>query len=258
MVGFELGSILFNSDGWGLPDSYVVVPNQISNAPFAPFSRSDKLGRIANWIRSISNRPGSNSKQNPIDFAFDFSGDDSFTLVADEDSSFRLVDTAAKSYHHGQHRSKFNPRWRFHPHHNRSQLPQRRDEEVEAKKHPVLTFSKLSFSIPEPEDLLICGGLEFYDRLTRDCWLRKESRPRRRRRWWWSEAFWICRDKWMELLRKLVNLFHLSRCGVYMDMTWRSTHIFIHLRANLTSLLTERIYLISKFDGGQCCSIKHS
>ncbi|KAJ8540108.1 hypothetical protein K7X08_026497 [Anisodus acutangulus] len=91
------------------------------------------------------------------------------------------------------------------------ELPQQRDEEVEAKKreqekesarrdrlynlnrsgtnagqrkesavfkssvdiHPewnmldqiqFLTFSKLSFSVPEPEDLLICGGLEFYDR----------------------------------------------------------------------------------------------
>ncbi|KAL0442751.1 UNVERIFIED_CONTAM: Eukaryotic translation initiation factor 3 subunit D [Sesamum latifolium] len=29
---------------------------------------------------------------------------------------------------------------------------------------PFSTFSKLSFSVPEPEDLLICGGLEFYDR----------------------------------------------------------------------------------------------
>lgn len=29
---------------------------------------------------------------------------------------------------------------------------------------PFSTFSKLSFSVPEPEDLLLCGGLEFYDR----------------------------------------------------------------------------------------------
>lgn len=212
MVGFDLGSVPFNPDGWGPPDSSASVANQISNAPFAPFSRSDKLGRIADWTRSLSNRPGSNSKQNPTDSAFDFSGDDSFaTLAADEDSSFRLVDTAAKSHQHGQHRPKFNPRWRFNPHHNRSQLPQRRDEEVEAKKReqekerarrdrlynlnrsgtnagqrresavfkssvdiqpewnmldqiPFSTFSKLSFSVPEPEDLLICGGLEFYDR----------------------------------------------------------------------------------------------
>ncbi|KAF3642578.1 Eukaryotic translation initiation factor 3 subunit D [Capsicum annuum] len=106
---------------------------------------------------------------------------------------------------------KFNPKWRLNPHHNHSQLPQHRDEEVNAKKHdqkkkrarrdrlynlnrsgtnigqrresvvfkspidiqpewnmldqiPFLTFSKLALSIPKPEDLLIYGGLEFYDR----------------------------------------------------------------------------------------------
>ncbi|KAJ8534893.1 hypothetical protein K7X08_016621 [Anisodus acutangulus] len=208
MVLFEVGAVPFNPDGWGPPDtsSSVSSPSQISNIPFAPFSHSDKLGRIADWTRNPT-RPG--SKQNPADSAFDFSGDDSL-LAADEDSSFRLVDTAAnKSHHHGQPRPKFNPRWRFN--HNRSQLPQRRDEEVEAKKRdaekerarrdrlynlnrsgtnagarressvfkssvdiqpewnmldqiPFSTFSKLSFSVPEAEDLLICGGIEFYDR----------------------------------------------------------------------------------------------
>ncbi|XP_031126055.1 eukaryotic translation initiation factor 3 subunit D-like [Ipomoea triloba] len=215
MVGFEIGAVPFNPDGWGPPDATtgsIALPNQPSNVPFAPFSRSEKLGRIADWSRTLSNRPGPNAKLNPADSAFDFSGDDSFaTLAADEDSSFRLVDTTAKSHHHGQNRPKFNPRWRFNPHHQRSQLPQRRDEEVEARKReaekerarrdrlynlnrsgtnagqrresavfkssvdiqpewnmldqiPFSTFSKLSFSVPEPEDLLICGGLEFYDR----------------------------------------------------------------------------------------------
>nr|GMD06833.1 eukaryotic translation initiation factor 3 subunit D-like [Ipomoea batatas] len=218
MVGIDIGAVPFNADGWGPPESTtggsISVPNQPSYVPFAPFSRSEKLGRIADWTRSLSNqnRPGSNTKQNAVDSAFDFTGDDSFaTLAADEDSSFRLVDTAAKSHNHGQNRPKFNPRWRFNPHHQRSQLPQRRDEEVEARKReaekerarrdrlynlnrsgtnaasrresavfkssvdiqpewnmldqiPFSSFSKLSFSVPEPEDLLICGGLEFYDR----------------------------------------------------------------------------------------------
>lgn len=138
MVGFEIGAVPFNPDGWGPPDATtgsIALPNQPSNVPFAPFSRSEKLGRIADWSRTLSNRPGPNSKLNPADSAFDFSGDDSFaTLAADEDSSFRLVDTTAKYHHHGQNRPKFNPRWRFNPHHQRSQLPQRRDEEVEARK----------------------------------------------------------------------------------------------------------------------------
>lgn len=220
MVSFEVGPVPFNPDGWGPPDSSsassLTVPNHPSNVPFAPFSRSEKLGRIADWTRALSNptRPGSNhASKNVSDSAFDFSGDDSFaTLAADEDSSFRLVDNAAsKSHGHHANRPKFNPRWRFNPHNQRSQLPQRRDEEVEARKReaekerarrdrlynlnrsstnsnqrresavfkssvdiqpewnmldqiPFSTFSKLSFSVPEPEDLLICGGLEFYDR----------------------------------------------------------------------------------------------
>ncbi|CAA3013500.1 eukaryotic translation initiation factor 3 subunit D-like [Olea europaea subsp. europaea] len=228
MVGFEVGSVPFNPDGWGPPESSspsLSVPNHPSNVPFAPFSRSEKLGRIADWTRSITNqgRPGSKQGHHASDSAFDFSGDDSFaTLAADEDSSFRLVDTSAKShYQNNQNRPKFNPRWRFNPHHQRSQLPQRRDEEVEAKKReaekerarrdrlyhnnrsqmpqrresavfkssvdiqpewnmldqiPFSTFSKLSFSVPEPEDLLICGGLEFYDRAY-DRITPKNSRP---------------------------------------------------------------------------------
>ncbi|KAL8032590.1 hypothetical protein ABFX02_13G106300 [Erythranthe guttata] len=216
MVGFEVGSVPFNPDGWGPPDSAAAtlsLPNQPSNVPFAPFSRSEKIGRIADWTRNFSNqgRPGSkHGAHHQSDSAFDFSGDDSFaSLAADDDSSFRLVDTSAKSHHHNPNRPKFNPRWRFNSYNNaRSQLPQRRDEEVEAKKRdaekerarrdrmynnrsqmpqrressvfkssvdiqpewnmldqiPFSTFSKLSFSVPEPEDLLICGGLEFYDR----------------------------------------------------------------------------------------------
>ncbi|KAL2484053.1 Eukaryotic translation initiation factor 3 subunit D [Forsythia ovata] len=228
MVEFEVGEVPSNSDGWGPPESSsptLYVPNHPSNVPFAPFSRSEKLGRIADWTRSLTNqgRPGSKQGHHPSDSAFDFSGDDSFaTLAADEDSSFRLVDTSAKSNHHQNgNRPKFNPRWRFNPHHQRSQLPQRRDEEVEAKKReaekerarrdrlyhlnrsqgpqrresavfkssvdiqpewnmldqiPFSTFSKLSFSVPEPEDLLICGGLEFYDR-SYDRITPKNSRP---------------------------------------------------------------------------------
>ncbi|KAL7102873.1 hypothetical protein ACP275_08G145800 [Erythranthe tilingii] len=215
MVGFEVGAVPFNPDGWGPPDSAaagLTLPNQPSNVPFAPFSRSDKIGRIADWTRNMSNQARPGSRQGGFhqsDTAFDFSGDDSFAnLAADEDSSFRLVDTSAKSHHHNPNRPKFNHRWRFNQHNARSQLPQRRDEEVEAKKReaekerarrdrmynnrsqmpqrressvfkssvdiqpewnmldqiPFSTFSKLSFSVPEPEDMLICGGLEFYDR----------------------------------------------------------------------------------------------
>ncbi|XP_030974120.1 eukaryotic translation initiation factor 3 subunit D-like [Quercus lobata] len=204
MVGgeFEIGEVPFNPDGWGPPDSSNLNLNLPVNVPFAPFSRSDRLGRIADWTRTNYNNPNQNRSKNPSDSVFDFSNDDSFPSsgAADDDSSFRLVDGKPPP------KPKFGPKWRFQ---QQRQLPQRRDEEVEAKKReaekerarrdrhyhnnrsnannmmrreplkssvdiqpewnmldqiPFSTFSKLSFSVPEPEDLLLCGALEFYDR----------------------------------------------------------------------------------------------
>ncbi|RWR87399.1 Eukaryotic translation initiation factor 3 subunit D [Cinnamomum micranthum f. kanehirae] len=199
MVGFEVGPVAFNPDGWGPPEnSTPLLSNHPTNVPFAPFSRSDKLGRIADWTRNYNN-PSRPNNANSSAGVFDFALDDS--AVADDDSSFRLVDGKPPP------RPKFGPKWRFQ---QQRQLPQRRDEEVEARRReaekerarrdrlynlnrsggnqprreaavfkssvdiqpewtmldqiPFSTFSKLSFSVPDPEDLLLCGALEFYDR----------------------------------------------------------------------------------------------
>ncbi|KAG5234973.1 Eukaryotic translation initiation factor family protein [Salix suchowensis] len=195
VIGFEVGAVPFNPDGWGPPDA-TVTPTTTStlplNVPYAPFSRSEKLGG-----------GGGGRKNAASDSVFDFNADDSFPSAADNDSTFRLVDGKPPP------RQKFVPKWRYNQHH-RSQLPQRRDEEVEAKKReaekerarrdrlyflnrsnqnqqrreaavfkssveiqpewnmldqiPFSTFTKLSFSVPEPEDMILCGGLEFYDK----------------------------------------------------------------------------------------------
>ncbi|KAL9669436.1 hypothetical protein QQ045_006983 [Rhodiola kirilowii] len=201
---FEVGAVPYNPDGWGPPDTAEIsLPNHPSNVPFAPFSRSEKLGRIADWTRNYNNPVRA---KNPSDAVFDFTGDESFGfgvagVAADEDPTFRLVDGKPPP------KPKFGPRWRFQ---QQRQLPQRRDEEVEAKKReaekerskrdrmyhmnrpggqhqrreaavfkssvdiqpewnmldqiPFSTFSKLSFTVPEPEDLLMCGALEYYDK----------------------------------------------------------------------------------------------
>ncbi|KAF3488706.1 hypothetical protein F2Q69_00055210 [Brassica cretica] len=217
---FEVGTVPFNSDGWGPPDASdtsstsVAAANLLPNVPLASFSRSEKLGRVADWTRALSNpsaRPPTGSKSDPSAI-FDFSAfavDEGFGLAssggnADEEAAFRLVDGKPPP------RPKFGPKWRFNQYHNRNQLPQRRDEEVEAKKReaekdrarrdrhynmnrnnihqqrreaaafkssvdiqpewnmleqiPFSSFSKLSFTVQEPEDLLLCGGLECYDR----------------------------------------------------------------------------------------------
>ncbi|XP_059658988.1 eukaryotic translation initiation factor 3 subunit D-like [Cornus florida] len=204
MVGFDVGAMPFNPEGWGPPESSSpLLSNHPVNVPFAPFSRSDKLGRIADWTRNYNPNRNQNNPRNAADSVFDFTGDDTLgALAADDDSSFRLVDGKPPP------RPKFGPKWRFQ--HQRNQLPQRRDEEVEARKReaekdrarrdrlyhlnrsggnaqrreaaafkssvdiqpdwnmleqiPFSTITKLSFSVPEPEDLLLCGALESYDR----------------------------------------------------------------------------------------------
>ncbi|KAE8708878.1 Eukaryotic translation initiation factor 3 subunit D [Hibiscus syriacus] len=210
MVGiFEVGAVPFNADGWGPLESSTNAAAAATtlplHVPFAPFSRSDKLGRIADFTRNFananpSNRPPGSASESPFDFSLDI---DAFPLAnPDDDSSFRLVDAKPPT------RPKFGPKWRFNQ--NRPQLPQRRDEEVEARKREAekerarrdrlynlnrsnqnqqrreaaifkssvdiqpewnmldqilfSTFSKLSFTVPEPEDLLLCGALEYYDR----------------------------------------------------------------------------------------------
>uniref|UniRef100_A0A1D1XT08 Eukaryotic translation initiation factor 3 subunit D n=1 Tax=Anthurium amnicola TaxID=1678845 RepID=A0A1D1XT08_9ARAE len=221
---FEVGPVPFNPDGWGPPDPPAspvlytpggpgdpAVPHRHPpNVPFAPFSRSEKIGRIADWTRNTGYAGGGG--RSATAGVFDFALDESSALAAAaaaDDSTFRLVDGKPPP------RPKFGPRWRFQ---QRPQLPQRRDEEVEAKKReaekerarrdrlyhlsrsavgapggafggarreaaifkssvdiqpewtmldqiPFSTFTKLSYAVPDPpEDLLLCGGLEFYDR----------------------------------------------------------------------------------------------
>ncbi|KAJ6416610.1 hypothetical protein OIU84_002468 [Salix udensis] len=151
VIGFEVGAVPFNPDGWGPPDA-TVTPTTTStlplNVPYAPFSRSEKLGRIADFTRNLN--PGSGQ-----------GGGGGGRKSAASDSP--------------PPRPKFVPKWRFNQHH-RSQLPQRRDEEVEAKKREAekerarrdrlyfLNRSNQNQQLPEPEDMILCGGLESYDK----------------------------------------------------------------------------------------------
>ncbi|PWA56039.1 hypothetical protein CTI12_AA422680 [Artemisia annua] len=198
MVGFLINDVPFNPDGWGPPET-----TSPSNVPFAPFSRSDKLGRIADWTRSNTYQNKNPNKTH--DSPFDFTTEDGL-LNPEDDNSFRLVDGKPIP------KPKFGPKWRFQ--NNKNQLPQRRDEEVEAKKReaekqrvrrdrqynanrpgnqgnynaarresavfkssvdiqpewnmldqiPFSVFSKLSYNVGEPEDLVTCGVVEGYDK----------------------------------------------------------------------------------------------
>ena len=49
---FALPSVEDNADGWGP----VSTPRELEGMPYAPYSKSDKIGRIADW--NIQNQRG--------------------------------------------------------------------------------------------------------------------------------------------------------------------------------------------------------
>ncbi|KAF9672354.1 hypothetical protein SADUNF_Sadunf11G0032900 [Salix dunnii] len=114
VVGFIVGAVPFNPNGWGPPDA-TVTPTTTStlplNVPYAAFSHSEKLGRIADFTRNLN--PGSGKgggggrKSSASDSVFDFTAYDSFPSAADNDSTFRLVDGKPPP----------RPKWRFNKRH---------------------------------------------------------------------------------------------------------------------------------------------
>ncbi len=52
MVGFKLPAVEENTDGWG-PSS---VPPQFEDVPFMPFSKGERLGRIADFGQQAGQR----------------------------------------------------------------------------------------------------------------------------------------------------------------------------------------------------------
>ncbi|XP_002977909.2 eukaryotic translation initiation factor 3 subunit D [Selaginella moellendorffii] len=185
-AGFKVPDVVENPEGWGPPESST-LPAAAAQSPLllAPFAKNEKLGRAADWSRSYPSR-GMRAGESVFDFVYD---------EADEDT-FKPVDGKPPP------RRNYN-KWRP----NQRLLPQRKDEELEAKKReaekekqrrdkqynqnrtsqrreaaafrssvdiqpewtmldqiPFTTFSKLNFNVGEPEDLAMCGALEYYDK----------------------------------------------------------------------------------------------
>lgn len=53
---FTLPTIFDNDLGWGPASN--VLPDQFRDIPYAPYSKADKLGRIADWSSPEQNKDG--------------------------------------------------------------------------------------------------------------------------------------------------------------------------------------------------------
>ena len=49
-MGFTVPQSVDNPDGWGPPGD--CVPEEFADVPYTPFSKSDKLGRAADWTQT--------------------------------------------------------------------------------------------------------------------------------------------------------------------------------------------------------------
>lgn len=192
---FSIPALHDNVDGWGP----CTVPEEYKDIPYAPFSKSDRLGKAADWInlgyQKYSNRYG--GRDGAVSTVFNF-------FANDEEDTFHLVDTRTLS------RPKFGRRfqqrgpmrrmqeqvtrdsgagadrerlrrerqqqkksqWNFW-HNNRNQDRIQYTSSVDIRPEwPVLeqiqlsALTKLTGTPPkgEPEQLAQCGHLEYYDK----------------------------------------------------------------------------------------------
>ncbi|OQR79284.1 eukaryotic translation initiation factor 3 subunit D isoform 2 [Tropilaelaps mercedesae] len=104
-IKFELPEIIDNPDGWG-PSS---IPEKFADMPYQPFSKVDRLGKVADWTGNTYQDRRSVNK-----YSSQFGGQGSqYAYYHDEDdSSFQLVDTskAHKPLHQRGRFSKMNQR----------------------------------------------------------------------------------------------------------------------------------------------------
>lgn len=198
---FDVPELSDNPDGWGP----TTAPEQFKDIPYAPFNKTDRLGRASDWTaqaykygqgRYGRNEPGS------LNAAFSFTHNE-------EEDSFHLVDTrpapkpkygnrrfqqnrfqqqrreAEQQRRDGrdsgagadrerqrrermqqQKRGQWNAYWqdRNAPRAVLSSSVDIRAEWVVLEQIPLTALSKLNFDAGEPEDIVSCGTLEYYDK----------------------------------------------------------------------------------------------
>jgi translation initiation factor 3 subunit D len=190
--------IVDNPDGWG---PSVGSFSQFKSIPYAPFSKSEKLGRVSDWTgqgnirstgRSRQTEPGINSA-----IYFMHENDDDFQLVdlskpqksryagsrryqqikAQQLQRRRRNDERAQNQAQQQKRmgkQKLQQRSRYTSYRkwgtNQNDNKPLRDASVHVRKDwkqieefEFVSLQKVATSVNPPEDLRLCGSLHFYD-----------------------------------------------------------------------------------------------
>ncbi|CAK9190419.1 unnamed protein product [Sphagnum jensenii] len=199
-LAFAVPEVAENLNGWGpAADS---VPSQLEHVPYAPFSKSDRVGRASDWT-------GQAFKYNSGRFDRNNTGGNAvFNFFHNEDEdSFHLVDTrppprpkyGARRFQQRfqrrdrdegrrdggrdsgagadrerqrrerlqqQKRGQWNAYWQDKnaPRNVYNSSVDIRPEWSVLEQIPLTSLSKLSYDVGEPEDITTCGTLDYYDK----------------------------------------------------------------------------------------------
>ncbi|KAI0566721.1 Translation initiation factor eIF3 subunit D [Gracilaria domingensis] len=184
MASFQLPEIHDNPDGWGPPMD--LAPKKFQDMPYAPFSKSDRLGRAADWT-AYNNRYGRDQNE---DSSLDFTVVDNKVIprpgygrgrggyrsnmrgrggrygdrnTHDRDGG-RKGGRGGKSNMRGS-RGGYRPRWE-----DRRNIQREASVEVGSdwqvlEEISSSVLSKMSFNMrDEGQDIVTCGSVPFYDR----------------------------------------------------------------------------------------------
>ena len=196
---FSTPPVLVNPGGWGP----TTLPEQFVGVPYNPFSKSDKLGKVADFTRSYGWR---GNQQDDYDDGVDFNLVDTVKSVKPK-KSFRSRRFPRKIQNKRTEREAQKPvlkgkqakylvqtrrrgKWKnYKPtkkrHHNNNNNALKREPSVKVKADWVVKeqfeltqLTKMSANVPKVEDLLFCGHLAKYDQNYDKCSCRPgKSRP---------------------------------------------------------------------------------
>eukprot|EP00475_Leptophrys_vorax_P007596 TRINITY_DN14812_c0_g1_i1.p1 TRINITY_DN14812_c0_g1~~TRINITY_DN14812_c0_g1_i1.p1 ORF type:complete len:583 (-),score=51.69 TRINITY_DN14812_c0_g1_i1:242-1990(-) len=204
---FPVPVLADNPDGWGP----TTLPEQFKDVPYAPFNKSDRVGRAADWtsqgFRRYDRERGGGAGGVNAAFSFFQEDEDSFQLVDSkpgakprygprrffqnrfnnrrgEEGRKDGRDSGAGADRERQRQQRMaqakRGQWggayydRNAPRVTLNSSVDIRPEWVVREQIPLSALSKLSFNAGEPKDITTCGALEYYDKTYDRCTPRSE------------------------------------------------------------------------------------
>eukprot|EP00833_Pecoramyces_ruminatium_P004010 jgi/Orpsp1_1/1178042/evm.model.c7180000063826.2 len=187
---FILPKISDNVNGWGPLEND--IPDNLVDIPYAPFSKSERIGKIADWTsgQEYGNDKRKNYQRNDQIYGSGMANAFNYRFAAEEEASFSLVDRAASSnkkatgYRTAQKQNRQNSklvrsfRVPYQQVYNRNKTGRRfnrqdiklLDEAVKIGDQwkviediDMNKLSKSTFTVNDPSDISVYGTLNYYD-----------------------------------------------------------------------------------------------